>query len=819
VNPQRLRQIESLFHSALELCDAARARFLDDACAGDRLLRDEVESLVAASDLSGNPLNTPVYEVGLGLLAAGSGETLAGRSVGRYEVLESVGSGGMGEVHLALDPELGRKVALKVLPACLSCDADFVSRFRREARAASAISHPNVVHVYETGVSGGRHYIAMEYVEGETLRGLLSAGRVRASRAVEIVRQVCSALDAAHAGGVIHRDVKPENIMLTRDGRVKVLDFGLAKLIRPDGRADGGAASNFTEPGRVMGTCRYMAPEQVRGVEVDRRADIWGVGVVFYEMLAGRPPFDGEREADVIAAVLKTEPATLQHASPSVSSKLERIVARSLCKQAGGRYATAAEMIFELNELARELDCGDRDARAADARPTHSERPVGSRGGARRRTLTWAAFVAACCLTLAGLLLWRGFAPRGVTSPPSGRVSTAPTLNAAAREAYRLGRLHLEKRTGDDLKKAIGYFEEAAGSAPDYAPAYAGLAQAYVLLPFYSETAPGDAYLKANEEAERALRLDENLAEAHVVRAKYREQYVWDFAGAEREYRRAIELDPGGVTAHQWYAECLSHMSRHEEAVREIGRAHELDPTSPAVNAVTGLILIQARRFDDAVGQLLDTISLNKDFPLAHEFLGDAYVEKGMYSQAIREHEIAARLNGKGNASEAGRRADALRSAYSVGGARAYWLGRLAQETRDSRSGYVYPAGVAMMFARIGETEKAFEWLERAYAARDESILWLKNEQAYDRIRPDPRFQEMVRRVGLPPSGEHGDEINLGELYDPTTPGQDREGPRQRHPHARRGREDGRLLHRPGMGPAHRLRLLRHQLLLGGVLS
>jgi len=742
VEPQRWQQIENLFHSALQLNATERARLLDEACANDEGLREEVESLISASDLPASPLNTPIYKRGLELLARDRRELPEDSFIGRYRVLKFLGSGGMGDVYLALDPDLSRKVALKILPVHLSGDSDFISRFQREAHAASIISHTNIAHIYEIGKSDGRYYIAMEYVEGTTLREQLSEGPIKLGKALEISKQVCSVLSAAHGKGVVHRDIKPENIMLAGDGYVKVLDFGLAKLTQPEEPTSSvrGIASNITEPGKVMGTCQYMSPEQVRAIGVDGRTDIWSVGVVFYEMLAGRPPFVGEREADVIAAILKTEPAPIRYPSALISSKLNQITTRSLNKKVDDRYQTVAALIADLNKLERNLDSGSRDARASLSPVAYREKLKASFSRPWKQTVSLVVTIALACLTLAGLFWWINFRASSGASP----------LSSGANEAYQLGKFHLQKRTASDINKAIEYFQKVINANPNYAPACAELAQAYILLPFYGETLPRDSYHKANEMAERALRLDESLAKPHTVIAKYKEQYVWDFAGAEIEYLRSIKQDPNDPTTHQWYAECLSHLARHEEAIREIKRARELEPTSLTINAVMGLIFIEAGQLDEAIKQLKTTLSLDRNFPLAHEFLGDAYIEKGTYQDAIREYEAATLLYGKEEKSKVTQSTDALKDAYVNGGARAYWLKRLEQRLEDNSHGYIYqPAGVAMIYARIGEVEQAFQWLEKAYDARDESILWLKNEQAYNNIRSDPRFEKMVQRLGL----------------------------------------------------------------------
>ncbi|MGH9942954.1 MAG: protein kinase domain-containing protein [Pyrinomonadaceae bacterium] len=366
MNPERWQQLERLYQAALERAAGERSAFLEQACAGDEQLRREVERLIASHESQDSFLQGAAFDLGMELLANEESELLAGEEVGPYRLFSFLGSGGMGQVYLARDMRLGRKVAVKLLPASVTANPERVQRFRQEARAASTISHPSVAHVYEVGEAEGRQYIAMEFVDGMTLRERLSqAGRLAPPEAISLAVQVAAALSAAHAVGILHRDIKPENIMLGRNGSVKVLDFGLAKLTtrqtplndHPSRQTVGGAqATNVvnTEPGLLLGTAQYMSPEQARGQDVDARADIWSLGVVLYEMLAGHTPFEGATNMDVLAAILKSEPQPLTQFYPGAPAGLLRFLDKALSKEKEERYLSGAHALAALRELQKE---------------------------------------------------------------------------------------------------------------------------------------------------------------------------------------------------------------------------------------------------------------------------------------------------------------------------------------------------------------------------------------------------------------------------------------------------------------------------------
>src|SRR5262245_43866611 len=418
----RWEQIERLYHAALERDPEARERFLDEACANDEALRREVAGLLACDVPSDGFIQSPAIEIAARALAAeayieASNKSMkgpiAGSHIGAYRLLEPLGRGGMGEVYLALDTRLGRKVAVKSLRAEFTTDAERLRRFEQEARAASALNHPNIITIHEVGETDSIHYIVTEYVEGETLRQRLTNAPqipLKLSEMIGLAAQIAAALAAAHGAGIIHRDIKPENVMVRRDGILKVLDFGLAKLTEPSSPViDSQAATiarNRTDTGVVMGTPRYMAPEQARGEKVDARTDIFSLGVALYEMLAGRAPFTGATASDCIAAILKEEPPDLSETNQKVTPQLEKIVRRCLEKRPERRFQSASDLCFALEALSTSSGARIETGTALSVR--------------KRESLAWLASVA----LLLGML---GFAWAYFTRQPASDVRVFKT--------------------------------------------------------------------------------------------------------------------------------------------------------------------------------------------------------------------------------------------------------------------------------------------------------------------------------------------------------------------------------------------------------
>jgi serine/threonine protein kinase len=428
---ERWRQIERLYHAALERETATREAFLAEACAGDEELRREVVSLIAYDGGPASLIESPVLQVAARELADESSSLLSRPSmnaptqIGAYKILSPLGRGGMGEVWLAYDTRLGRKVAIKLLPTEFTSRPERVRRFEQEARAASALNHPNIVTIYEIGEIDDRRFIVTEYVEGETLRQRAAKApqqRIRLSEALEVASQVAAALQAAHETGITHRDIKPENVMARKDGLVKVLDFGLAKLIRGNGESDvekishpalptsHSPLSSLTTPGIVMGTTSYMSPEQARGEKVDHRTDIFSLGVMLYEMLAGRRPFEGATASDVMAAVLTNEPVPLVDIAPEVPINLWRIVRRCLEKEPERRFHSAADLAFALEESKVSSDFGPSMKATTNSQPqARIAAPILKRLGKgwRRWGLATAAATLMLATIVAAVVNWR----------------------------------------------------------------------------------------------------------------------------------------------------------------------------------------------------------------------------------------------------------------------------------------------------------------------------------------------------------------------------------------------------------------------------
>src|SRR3989449_4152079 len=373
MNPERYHRIQALLQSALEREPDERGSFLNEACAGDESLRRQVESLLESYEQAGSFLESPAAQVGAPLVTGARAKLAAGDAVGPYTILSRIGSGGMAEVYLAQDSRLGRNIALKLLSVSFTNDTERVRRFRQEAAAASALNHPNILTIYEVGQTDSAHFIATEFIEGETLRQRLTRAQIPLTEALDITIQIASALSAAHAAGIIHRDIKPENIMIRRDGYVKVLDFGIAKLTEKTNEGQDTnpeAATRIllnTSPGMIMGTVSYMSPEQSRGLTVDARTDIWSLGVVLYEMVEGRVPFAGATMSHMIVSILDKEPAPLMQHPGAPGRELERVVIKALAKNREQRYQKVSEMLIDLRHMKQEMEFEEKLRRSGQS--------------------------------------------------------------------------------------------------------------------------------------------------------------------------------------------------------------------------------------------------------------------------------------------------------------------------------------------------------------------------------------------------------------------------------------------------------------------
>jgi len=869
MNPERWQKLDELFHAALDVKPEGRLRFVAEACGSDEALRKELESMLEHYEKAGSFIDFPAYVVAAEAIVAD--ESLVGKSFGPYQITQVLGKGGMGIVYLALDQGLHRQIALKFLHDDLLNDKQRVQRFKQEARAASALNHPNILTVHEIGQSNSTHFIATEFVAGETLRERLAGGRMKVLEAVDIATQASSALTAAHAAGITHRDIKPENIMLRPDGYVKVLDFGLAKLTdRSISDVDQAATTRAadTDPGVVMGTVKYMSPEQAQGLPVDSRTDIWSLGAVLYEMIAGCPPFEGATPSHVTVSILERKPSPLSRYASEVPGELEWMISKALRKDREERYQTAKDLMIDLRYLRQQIEINaelERSVAATDAVGAIDTTPnVSKESQSGKKTISSPSNESAASSSgrrqsrkvinsLAVLPLANASAdpnaeylsdgitesiinslsqlpklrvvPRStvfrykgqevdpqlvghdlgvravltgrllqmgdqliikmelidvlnesqlwgeqynrklsdileveeqisreiseklrlkLTGEDKKRLTKRFTKNTDAYHAYLKGRYYWNKRTPDTIQRGIEFFQKAISLDPHYALAYCGLADSYLLLGAveYGGLRPMEAVPRVRDAVLHALQLDDALAEAHTSLGNI-SYYDWDWQLAEREYKRAIELNPNYATAHHWYANQLMAHARFDEGLKQIKRAQELDPLSLPIVLGEGWLLFLARQYDQAIEEFRKVIELEPNFANSHLCLGLAYEQKQKYDEAIEELQKAIQL------SDSPLMRAALGHAYALSGKTAK-----ARQIRDemiesSKQKYISPVLIAAVCAGLGEKEEAFAWLEKAYEEHSEGLFWFKVEPSMNNLRSDPRYDELLQRMGF----------------------------------------------------------------------
>ena len=752
---------------------------------------------------------------------------MIGEMLGHYRIVEKIGAGGMGEVYRVTDTRLGRDVALKVLSAAALADKTAQVRLLQEARTASALNHPYICTIFEVGEVDGLTYIAMEFVEGRPLSEVIRRDGLPAEMVVRYGAQIADALAHAHQRGVIHRDLKCANVIVTPQNRVKILDFGLATHREEEFTEATQSRLSLTESGAIAGTLAYIAPEILHGASADARSDIWALGVMLHEMTVGARPFQGTTGFALSSMILRDPPAPLP---PRIPAGLRSVIQRCLAKEPAERYQHASEVFAALQAIQSQVVIGSalpprrrsgRNIRSLAVLPFENipadpeadylsdgitESLINSLAQLPRlrvmarstvfrykgqtmdpqtlgRDLNVGAvligrisqrgdtlFVAAELVDVAnGWRLWGEQYNRKradilevqdeiaqeitewlhlrLTGEDKKRLTKRHTEDTEAYHLYLKGRYCWNKRTQEDLERGIEYFKQAIEKDPNFALAYAGLADSYYLLAgtAYGALPSKEAIPRAKAAAQKALQIDDMLAEAHASMASVLAS-EWDWVGAEKEYKRSIELNPGYATVRQWYAFHLTEMGRLEEALVEAKRAHELDPLSIIISRDLGLVFYYARQPDRAIEQYQKTIELDPHFALAHQALGRAYLEKGMHQQAVEHIQRAASLAGDSVAMSA-----ALAHAYAVTGKKGEARTILGHLLERSRRSYVQPISIAVIYAGLGDKENAFEWLEKAYAERSVGLETLKVHPIFDGLRPDPRFQELLRRVGLPP--------------------------------------------------------------------
>ncbi|MAG71242.1 MAG: hypothetical protein CL471_13255 [Acidobacteria bacterium] len=736
-----------------------------------------------------------------------------GARLGSCEIHARIGAGGMGEIYKATDTRLNRQVAIKVLPAEMCCDETAKARFLQEARAASALDHPNICTIYEIGDTPDRQlYLAMAYYDGETLKEKLARGPLGVEEAIDIASQVAQGLTKAHAAGIVHRDIKPANLMIAADGLVKILDFGIAKLA---------GQNDLTQTGTALGTPTYMSPEQVQGRDVDHHADLWALGVVLYEMLSGQQPFSGDQSASIIYSILEAKPAALASTTTSpLGTSVTRVVERALKKAPNDRYASAKLLLDALKEVAQASDAAS--APSAAAGPSIAVLPFsdmsaqkdqdyfcegiaeeilnalakvdglhvvarasafhfkGKTGDIRQigdalgvtsvlegsvRTAGNRLRVTAQLINVAdGYHLWSDRYDRQlddvfaiqdeisesivetlreklVGTPVIARTERRPD-NLDAYHLYLKGRQQWFAREEGGLDEARRYFEQAIELAPDYAEAYAGLAQTYAVFGLYDILPSKVALGKAKPAVERALSLNSSLAQAYAALGLVRFWLEWDWPGAQYAFQEARELDPNDpiIPTHQGFL--LANLGRVEEAMAALAEATRLDPLSSYVRAITGYGLIVAGRYPEA-------IEICQQAVVRDENSSALFVLSLVHSIADRHADAIA--TGERLVTKSGRLPINLGLLGSIYG-RAGRTGDAAAVVRelDDRAAREYVPALAKAWAgEFVDAETAIAHLEQAYDERNAFLFSLGSNIDFNPIFTHPRALAILKKMKL----------------------------------------------------------------------
>jgi serine/threonine-protein kinase len=775
---------------------------------------------------------------------------MIGTTLGRYRILDRLGEGGMGIVYRALDERLEREVAVKVLRHDLLRAEAARKRFRQEARALSRLNHPGIATLFDFDSERGTDFLVLEFVPGRTLAATLESGALPEARARSIALGIAEALEAAHEQGIVHRDLKPGNVMITPRGRVKVLDFGLA---RHAVTAESAATLTMSGADDVAGTLPYMAPEQVAGGAVDPRTDLYALGAVLYEMIAGERAVPGDSLAAIVHRIVNVAPRPLREWKPGVSEEMVRVVERCLDKNPGRRFAGATALARALNELGREPALVDVAAdpsagsalsggpRAAPGgRAASAEAPALREGAGRIRSLAVLplenrsgdpeqeffvdgmtdALIADLArigalrvisrtsamrfkgtrkplpeiaqeLKVDGIVegsalragervritvqlvesatdrsLWSQSYERDlvdilalqsevaraiageirvrVTPEEQSRLARSAPVNPAAHVAYLKGRYTWNRYTTEAFQESLAHYREALEADPHYALAWAGLADSYEALANTNVIPPGEGYPKAREAALKGLALDDSRAELHATLAYVSRFHDWDWPKAEREFLRALELNPGYAYGRVRYANLLSGLGRHGEAIAEAERALELDPQSLVVHVAVGDVMFYAREYERSIHYYGRSLEIEPGFESGHTDLARSLEHLGRHDEALAEFLKAQPLrDGRPPASPG------LALFYARVGRRAEADALIAELTALSRRRFVSAYGMASYYAVTGDNERALEWLERAYEQRDGTLVWLKVHPRLDGLRGEPRFRELLARMKL----------------------------------------------------------------------
>jgi serine/threonine protein kinase/Tfp pilus assembly protein PilF len=804
--------------------------------------------LIALKEISVSPtetFETPTEELTTGATFAG-----------RYQIIEELGKGGMGKVYRVLDKKLNEEVALKLIRPEIALDKNTLERFQNELKLARRISHRNVGRMYELMEEKGIHFITMEYVPGEDLKSFIRRSRqLTIGTAVTLAKQVCEGLTEAHRLGVIHRDLKPSNIIIDKEGNARIMDFGIARSIKTKG---------ITGTGVMIGTPEYMSPEQVEGKEVDQRSDIYSLGIILYEMLTGRVPFEGDTPFTIGVKQKSEMPKDPKEFNAQIPAGLSQLILRCLEKDKGKRYQSAEELHSELTSIEKGIPFTELIVPKKEPKTVKAEIKLKNLilYGAVAILLISAIVVGISLLTrhpkaidsiavlpfenvnkdpdleylcegitdnlidklsqLTSLkkviarssvfrykgkeidakvvgqelgvdaLLISNLSQRGdelsinvelvktadnshiwgnqykkqvseifdvqkeisnaitenlrlkLTGGEIKRLAQNYTENRDAFQAYLKGRYYWNKRTEENFYKGITYFNQAIEMDPNYALAYAGLADSYITLAGFICLSPKEAFPKAKQAAMKALEIDDKLAEAHNSLAEIEAYFNWDFPGAENMFKHALDLNPNYSITHFWYGIFLFTKRRMDEGLIELKRAQELDPLSLVINSHVAWGYYHRSEYEKAIEQCKKVLEMDPNFALVHSVLGKVYEQKSLYDAAIKEFQKATDIS-------AGSReylAD-LGHAYALAGKTEEAHKILEELQRLSKQKYADASDIAMLYVGLGEIDEAFQWLEKAFEERAWGLSFLEIQPEFDRIRSDPRYKELLKKIGL----------------------------------------------------------------------
>ena len=732
---------------------------------------------------------------------------MIGKTVSHYKILEKIGEGGMGVVYKAEDTKLKRIVALKFLPPELMRDKDAKERFIREAQAAAALDHPNICMVHEIDEAKGQTFISMSFIEGQSLKERIAAGPMRVEDAVDTAIQISEGLKEAHEKGIVHRDIKPGNVMLTEKSKAKITDFGLAKL-------EWGA--NLTKTATIMGTVAYMSPEQARGDKVDHRTDIWSLGCVLYEMLTEKCPFKSTHDQAAIYSILKEKPVPMTEIRRDIPQKLEQVVEKCIEKDMRKRYKDMSALLDDLKSIVMKpkLPVSEKPSIAVlpfvnmSADPENeyfsdglSEdlisaltkitdlhvvartssfafkgekvdiREIGQKlnvdnllEGSVRKVGNRVRITAQLIKVKDGYHLWSERYDRNmedvfaiqdeITEKIMEKLMIAldvlekapqehRPVNLEAYDLYLKGRYCLNMFS---MERALAYYNHAIEKDPDYALAYASVAEVYTLFSTGFDILPSkDAMPKARKAAQKALELDPNLAEAYVSLGLVALSYDWDREATKQYFHQAIELNPNSASAHQWIEFYWTYMEADPDtAIAHLERAQELDPLNFLIKVRLGFMSIFKRDYDHALDQFKALLNFEPNFAMLYLSFATAYALKGMYDEALSCGKKMMEF-GPPVVAYVGN----LGWLYALAGKKEKAHELLNDLEERSKKGYVSSFWTAAIYLGLEETDKAFEWFERAYKDRDSNMIYFTVPPIFDPIRSDPRYQQLLEKMGL----------------------------------------------------------------------